>query len=81
MFGRGTGQIWLDNVACESSDSSLDQCLNSYNPWGRHNCDHGKDAGVVCTNCKVKNLRAKLNFNVNLVILYGKVKAICINFP
>ena len=52
VFGRGTGQIWLDNVACGSSDNYLDECLSSSYPWGRHNCDNGKDAGVVCTNGK-----------------------------
>ena len=50
VFGEGSGQIWLDEVACGGSESSLDECLHSYYPWGRHNCDHSDDAGVVCTN-------------------------------
>ena len=58
VFGRGTGQIWLDNVACGGSDSFLDECLSSSYPWGRHNCDHGTDAGVVCTNGNGENILA-----------------------
>ena len=52
VFGWGTGQIWLDYVACGSSNNFLDECLNRNYPWGRHNsyCDHSKDAGIVCTN-------------------------------
>ena len=55
MFGKGAGQIWLDYVACGGLEHSLDECLNSYYPWGRHNCDHSEDAGAVCTNGNNEN--------------------------
>ncbi|XP_038548039.1 deleted in malignant brain tumors 1 protein-like isoform X6 [Micropterus salmoides] len=46
-FGEGTGQIWLDEVACSGSERSLTHCLNG--SFGTHNCGHGEDAGVICS--------------------------------
>ncbi|XP_067222123.1 scavenger receptor cysteine-rich type 1 protein M130-like [Chanodichthys erythropterus] len=45
-FGQGSGRIWLSNVRCSGSESSLTQC--SHSPLGNHNCGHKDDAGVVC---------------------------------
>ena len=45
-FGQGTGEIWLDDLACTGFEDSLAECLN--NGWGDHNCRHREDAGAVC---------------------------------
>ena len=45
-FGSGIGQIWLDDVGCLGSESSIDMCPR--NKWGDNNCDHSEDASVVC---------------------------------
>ena len=45
-FGQGTGPIHLDNLICNSSESSLVNCR--HNGIGVHNCGHSEDAGLRC---------------------------------
>uniref|UniRef100_A0A8C4YE88 Soluble scavenger receptor cysteine-rich domain-containing protein SSC5D n=1 Tax=Gopherus evgoodei TaxID=1825980 RepID=A0A8C4YE88_9SAUR len=46
-FGRGTDPIWLDNLHCTGTEAALSYCRAR--PWGIHNCNHGEDASVVCS--------------------------------
>uniref|UniRef100_A0A3P9CX36 SRCR domain-containing protein n=1 Tax=Maylandia zebra TaxID=106582 RepID=A0A3P9CX36_9CICH len=46
-FGAGTGQIWLNNVTCSRSESSLIGCQHS--GFGSNNCGHFEDAAVICS--------------------------------
>ncbi|XP_072169471.1 scavenger receptor cysteine-rich domain-containing protein DMBT1-like [Diadema setosum] len=47
-FGEGSGRIWLDDLQCTGSESSLANCVHS--GWNNHNCRHSEDAGVRCSN-------------------------------
>merc|ERR1719446_213333 len=47
-FGGGSGQIWMDNLACDGTQSHLADC--GHNGWGEHNCGHHEDVGVECAN-------------------------------
>ncbi|XP_019634567.1 PREDICTED: deleted in malignant brain tumors 1 protein-like, partial [Branchiostoma belcheri] len=47
-FGRGTGPIYIEDLQCDGTESSLFNC--SHKGWRVHDCDpwHDEDVGVVC---------------------------------
>ncbi|CAH2326745.1 antigen -like [Pelobates cultripes] len=54
LFGRGSGRIWLDNVACTGSESALWDC--QHDSWGENDCGHHEDVGVICADTEKDNL-------------------------
>ncbi|KAK3520148.1 hypothetical protein QTP70_016255 [Hemibagrus guttatus] len=46
-FGQGSGPIFLNDVQCSGSESSITQC--SHSGFGSHDCNHGEEAGVTCS--------------------------------
>ncbi|XP_076317919.1 neurotrypsin-like isoform X2 [Tachypleus tridentatus] len=46
-FGPGKGQIWVDELDCDGTETHIAKC--SKPPWGQTNCRHNEDAGVSCS--------------------------------
>jgi len=45
-YGAGGGQIWLNNVHCIGTETSITDC--HHRGWGVHNCAHSDDVSVSC---------------------------------
>nr|XP_022287642.1 uncharacterized protein LOC111100229 isoform X1 [Crassostrea virginica]XP_022287725.1 uncharacterized protein LOC111100229 isoform X1 [Crassostrea virginica] len=45
-YGKGAGPIWLDDLNCLGSESSIDEC--DHRGWGVSNCRHYEDLSIRC---------------------------------
>uniref|UniRef100_A0A3B1J1E4 SRCR domain-containing protein n=1 Tax=Astyanax mexicanus TaxID=7994 RepID=A0A3B1J1E4_ASTMX len=46
-FGSGSGPIWMNDVDCSGSESTLKNCRSPL--WGKHICNKTKNSGVICS--------------------------------
>ena len=46
-FGPGRGRVWMDQVNCRGSETSLLECPQR--GWANTPCSHSEDVGIVCS--------------------------------
>ncbi|XP_058240041.1 antigen WC1.1-like [Hemibagrus wyckioides] len=73
-FGPGSGPIWMDNVQCSGSESTLKNC--SSNGWGKHYCDHLGDSGVTCSEHEAENIDDNITADQKAVILTDSLRLV-----
>jgi len=50
-YGAGSGTIWLDNVQCRGTETSIADCR--HRSWGSHDCGHSEDVSVSCVTARL----------------------------
>ncbi|XP_051543860.1 deleted in malignant brain tumors 1 protein-like [Myxocyprinus asiaticus] len=76
-FGLGTGPVWLSDLQCYSSESTLRNCKTS--GWGKSSCGHEKDVGIICQS-RTKMVNGFSSCSGRVEVLYnGQWGTVCDN--
>ncbi|XP_041372562.1 deleted in malignant brain tumors 1 protein-like [Gigantopelta aegis] len=68
-FGRGSGPIFFDDLACRGNDLVITDCPG--NPIRKHTCEHSKDAGVICQTICVRLVNGATRYEGRVEVLYN----------
>uniref|UniRef100_A0AAZ3PSL8 SRCR domain-containing protein n=1 Tax=Oncorhynchus tshawytscha TaxID=74940 RepID=A0AAZ3PSL8_ONCTS len=64
-FGQGSGPIWQDDVGCSGTECSITQCPHT--GGGTHNCNHGNDTGVICSEIRLVDGTSRCSGTVEIL--------------
>uniref|UniRef100_UPI00358F08A0 deleted in malignant brain tumors 1 protein-like isoform X5 n=1 Tax=Myxine glutinosa TaxID=7769 RepID=UPI00358F08A0 len=68
-YGQGIGNIFMDNVGCDGSESYLSHCRHL--GLGIHNCNHHEDASTVCQATTLRLVGGSHHCEGRVEILYN----------
>uniref|UniRef100_UPI00358F2D10 scavenger receptor cysteine-rich domain-containing group B protein-like isoform X2 n=1 Tax=Myxine glutinosa TaxID=7769 RepID=UPI00358F2D10 len=68
-YGQGIGNIFMDNVGCDGSESYLSHCRHL--GLGIHNCHHHEDASTVCQATTLRLVGGSHHCEGRVEILYN----------
>lgn len=57
-FGPGYGPIWLDELGCHGTETTVLDCVRL--PWAKHNCRHSEDVAIRCSNRTAVQVRSEI---------------------
>jgi len=60
VYGAGAGAIFMDDVDCTGSETSLADCY--HRGWGSRNCGHSEDVAIEC------NVSTTSTVGMNIVV-------------
>ncbi|XP_061193623.1 deleted in malignant brain tumors 1 protein-like [Saccostrea echinata] len=58
LFGKGNGQVWLNQIACNGNEDSLLLCSHSIIESSNFNCTNSREVDVICYN--IENDKARI---------------------
>ena len=70
-FGQGAGPIMLDDVSCNGKETTILAC--SHKKYGKNNCRHYEDVGVVCYGETSKGNYMDCDNVIGITLSYGHV--------
>ena len=73
-YGQGNGLIWLDDLACTGTETSVYNC--THNGFGNHNCEHKEDIGVKCQGISKFNV---YKYIIHVIVNYSIITTLSIS--